>query len=583
MEQNLVNPLQLFKDELSNEEISVRVNAVRRLPIVITALGAKSPVITQLLSFLDNIIQVSDDDEVLFGLAEAMHSLVEYIEPQLLLPLLEKLLAVEETIVREKTVDTFTFMVRKLSKQEISTLVIPSVVKMALSQSFSIKMSALNIITEIFPLLSPDEKVNILDKINTLFAEESLILRRNLANKLGKLCKHIPKETLQNEIFNHFKNLTNDDSDSVRIITIESLIELAKVFTNEENKTFVIPLIIQMTGDKSWRVKLVLAKCFADLAEAVGNDIAENSLISIFSTLLRDPENEVRIAAVKSLKKFVLLLSLEKIQSILAYLQTLAKDAVSLVRTGVCDVLIEVLKMNLEPLGKEVTKVRIQPIITDLVNDKDTEVKIEALKLLPLWSKWVGTYVLDLVSSGSLVVCFDSPNWRIRYAIIESYIEIANEFKNQKTFDKSIKKIIQNGLHDKAYKVRLLSISSLKAFSEFLEDSYVIDNIFKELVKISIEHTEFYSYRVTSVYGLEAIAENLNAKDKVKDQFMKTVLKLIEDTIVNVRQAAVKVLIGAHQGNLFPDMQEVIVKTLEGIRVNETDAEIKSLASKFLK
>lgn len=88
----------------------------------------------------------------------------------------------------------------------------------------------------------------------------------------------------------------------MRIITIESLIELAKIFNVEENKTFLIPLIIQMTGDKSWRVKHFLAKSFADLAEAVGSELSENSLVSIFSTLLRDPENEVRVMAVKSLK-----------------------------------------------------------------------------------------------------------------------------------------------------------------------------------------------------------------------------------------------------------------------------------------
>ena len=581
MDPSNINPLQLFKDELANEEISVRVNAVRRLPIVAAALGNNSQQITQLLALLDNLIQTSDDDEVLFGLAEAIHSLVEHVEAPLLLPLLEKLFAIEETVVREKTVETFTYMVRRLGRAEIAGLIIPCVVKMTLSQSFSVKMSALNIITDIFPLLTQEEKVNILDKINTLFAEESLIIRRNLANKLGKICKYIPKETLQNEIFNHFKNLTNDDSDSVRIITIESLIELAKVFSNEENKTYVIPLIIQMTGDKSWRVKLMLAKCFADLAEAVGNDIAENSLISIFSTLLRDPENEVRIAAVKSLKKFVLHLSLEKVQSILAYLQTLAKDAVSLVRTGVCEVLAEILKMNLEPLGKEVTKVRIQPIITDLVNDKDIEVRIEALKLLSLWARWVSTYVLDLVVGGTFALTLESPNWRIRYAIIESYIDMACEFQNQKLFDKNIKKIIQTALHDKAFKVRMLGISSFRRLSSFLDDAYLSEYLLKDLIKMATDHAEFYSYRVTAIYAVDEIVESLHSKDKVKDQFVKLLVKLTEDTTANIRQVAVKTLTKTYQKPAFMDTKELIAKALEDLRNSEKDAEIKLMLHRF--
>ena len=50
-------------------------------------------------------------------------------------------------------------------------------------------------------------------------------------------------------------------------------------------------------------------------------------------------ENEVRIEAVKSLIKFVSQLSTDKIIGILAYLQTLSKDNVSLVRVYVCEVI----------------------------------------------------------------------------------------------------------------------------------------------------------------------------------------------------------------------------------------------------
>ena len=78
----------------------------------------------------------------------------------------------------------------------------------------------------------------------------------------------------------------------------------------------------------------------------MGKEISENSLFSIFSTLLRDLENEVRIEAVKSLKKFVFLLSSEKIMGILAYLQTLSKDTVALVRTAVAEVIGEIFRVN---------------------------------------------------------------------------------------------------------------------------------------------------------------------------------------------------------------------------------------------
>ena len=582
-EGNAGSTLQFFKEEASSEEMAVRINAVRRLPLVAAALQATPPAKDQLLAFVETLIANCDDDEVLFGLAEALGPLTALYRAPQLLPALERLLAVEETLVREKTVETFTALVRRLEPAEVSSLIVPSVVKMALSQSFSVKMSALSIMTDIFPTLTAEEKLNFLDKINTLFAEESLILRRNLANKIGRICKYIPKESLLSDVFNHFKNLTNDDSDSVRIITIESLIELAKVFTNEENKTHVIPLIIQMTGDKSWRVKLHLAKCFADLAEAVGNDIAENSLISIFSTLLRDPENEVRIASVRSLKKFVLLLSLEKVQSILAYLQTLAKDPVSLVRTGVCEVLNNVLRMNLDSWGKEAVKSRVQPIVVDLVNNHELEVRIEALKLLPLWAKWVGVYVLELIANNTLVVNLDGPNWRLRYAVIESFVEMAVEFQNQKVFDKSLRKLVLKGFADKAYRVRKLVVSSLKRLAAFLDEAYIVDTFAKEFAKVAVEQSEFYSYRVSAAYGLEAVVFALPAKEKAKEVFWKTLGKLKEDPIVNVRQVAAKILIDVARANFFPDLAEPIGKALEKMHSVEADAEVKAILERFVK
>lgn len=153
-----------------------------------------------------------------------------------------------------------------------------------------------------------------------MISEDSLILRRSLAKHMGTLCKYVKKEILLHGYIKQFKILAIDDSDSVRIICMESLIDIAKCLNSDENKSHLIPIIIQLTGDKSWKVKLYLARNFAELAEALGPDICENPLFSIFSTLLRDLENEVRVEAVKSLRKYVKLFSNDKIIGIFAYL-----------------------------------------------------------------------------------------------------------------------------------------------------------------------------------------------------------------------------------------------------------------------
>lgn len=573
--------LALFKEELNSEELSVRVNTIRRLPLVVHLVSASNAQKESLLMHLDQLIDSSDDDEVIFGLADGLITLSNYYPPNRLLPPYEKLLASEETIVRDKTVESFLKMCRKLDRSETASIIIPFVLKLTSNQSFGTKMSVLSIMTEIFPVLAPEEKKIFLEKLGALFAEESLILRRNLAGKLGKICQYLPKEILTGEIFNHFKNLTNDDSDSVRIITIESLIELARVFNDDDNKTYVIPLIIQMTGDKSWRVRHHLAKSFANLAEAVGKDISDTSLISIFSTLLRDPENEVRIAAVQSLKKFVLCLNVDKIPQIFAYLQSLAKDTMPLVRMGVCEVLQVVLVQDVDQMGKDVSKTKILPIVAELVGDKDTEVKIETMKILPLWTKWVGPFVIEQIGSGGLAVVLESNNWRIRMAILDAFIAMAIELKNLKIFDKFVKKVVIGGIHDKVFQVRKQVIKSLPKMAGFLDDATTTDVFFKEYAKILGDATQFYIFKISSLYGLEAVMSVLQNKDKLKDQYLKLLSKATEDPNVNIRYVAVKILTNSAKQKPYSELMEVVRKMVAKLKDVEKDGEIKFVLEEF--
>lgn len=94
------------------------------------------------------------------------------------------------------------------------------------------------------------------------------------------------------------RQLCQDEQDQVRLLCMESLKNMAKILNASENKTNTLPLIIQAAEDKSWRVRLALSKIFAELSEAEGKEIADSSLIQIFSNLLKDTESDVRVVAV---------------------------------------------------------------------------------------------------------------------------------------------------------------------------------------------------------------------------------------------------------------------------------------------
>jgi serine/threonine-protein phosphatase 2A regulatory subunit A len=570
------NPVEFLKSELENENPRIKVNAIHRIDILIYSQPNPEAIKKSLLTFLLNYSKNCSEDEVLFGLAKSLTKLTEYFKLDMI-ELVERLLTCEETVVRDQAIELFYKLATQLSQDDISQTLIPLLLKLRSKKKFPAKASALNAMTKIFPIVSEKEKKNLLNKIVGMISEESLILRRSLSRNMGFLCKYVNKDTLLHGFINQFKNLALDDSDSVRIICIESLVDLARVLNDEDNKSNLIPIIIQLTGDKSWKVKLHLAKSFADLAEALGKDISENSLFSIFSTLLRDLENEVRIQAVKSLKKFVKLLSMDKLLGILAYLQTLSKDTVSLVRTGVCEVVNAIFEMNQENFNSDIVKSRIQPIIIDLVNDKEIEVKIEAIKLIEPWSKYVGQGILDLLKNKTFELKLDSPNWRIRLANLEAAIGLNRVFKNEAAFDKYFRRIFLDGLNDKAFKVRETSSKEIPNLALMLPQDSMI-RLCKEVVGFLNDDRLFYTFKITNLEAVELFFFAINDAETREEIIIKqTLIPFCEDKQNNLRYKALKILINIYKSNEGISYVELIRKVIEK-KLNDTDRETKLLA-----
>ena len=96
--------LSILIDELKSEDVSLRLNAIRRLSTIALALGPQRTR-DDLIPFLQD--SLDDEDEVLLALADELgKGFDEYLGgPQyahLLLGPLENLAAVEETLVRDK-------------------------------------------------------------------------------------------------------------------------------------------------------------------------------------------------------------------------------------------------------------------------------------------------------------------------------------------------------------------------------------------------------------------------------------------------------------------------------------------------
>jgi serine/threonine-protein phosphatase 2A regulatory subunit A len=106
------------------------------------------------------------------------------------------------------------------------------------------------------------------------------------------------------ELLAIYKELATDDLDSVRVAALSSLSPLMTCLSKDVNKTTMLSIIIQSAEDKSWKIRSALAEVFPNIVTAMPKDLQEMNLIGIFTNLLRDNENEVKLNALRSLLLF---------------------------------------------------------------------------------------------------------------------------------------------------------------------------------------------------------------------------------------------------------------------------------------
>lgn len=121
-------PIAILIDELKNDDIQLRLNSVRRLGTIAKALGEERTR-RELIPFLNE--NNDDDDEVLLAMAEELGGFIPHVGgvdyAHVLLPPLETLCTVEETVVRDKAVESLGKIGQQMKPQDIVEYFVPLV------------------------------------------------------------------------------------------------------------------------------------------------------------------------------------------------------------------------------------------------------------------------------------------------------------------------------------------------------------------------------------------------------------------------------------------------------------------------
>ncbi|XP_068027422.1 serine/threonine-protein phosphatase 2A 65 kDa regulatory subunit A alpha isoform, partial [Melanerpes formicivorus] len=258
-------PIAVLIDELRNEDVQLRLNSIKKLSTIALALGVERTR-SELLPFLTDTIY--DEDEVLLALAEQLGTFTALVGgPEFvhcLLPPLESLATVEETVVRDKAVESLRAVSHEHAPAELEAHFVPLVKRLAGGDWFTSRTSACGLFSVCYPRVSSPVKAELRQYFRTLCSDDTPMVRRAAASKLGEFAKVLELEHVKSEIIPMFSSLASDEQDSVRLLAVEACVSIAQLLPQEELEALVMPTLRQAAEDKSWRVRYMVADKFTE-------------------------------------------------------------------------------------------------------------------------------------------------------------------------------------------------------------------------------------------------------------------------------------------------------------------------------
>uniref|UniRef100_A0A1I8H5L7 TOG domain-containing protein n=1 Tax=Macrostomum lignano TaxID=282301 RepID=A0A1I8H5L7_9PLAT len=510
-------PIAVLIDELRNEDVQLRLNSVKKLSTIALALGVERTR-TELIPFLTDTIY--DEDEVLLTLAEQLGTFIPLVGgdqfAHVLLPPLESLATVEETVVRDKAVESLRKLAASHSPADLEAHFVPLVRRLANGDWFTSRTSACGLFSVCYERVGAAVKQQLRQHFSNLCTDDTPMVRRAAAGKIGELAQVVEPEFVRSELLPMFKQLMADEQDSVRLLAVESAVILARLLGPEDTDKLMMKSLRSAVDDKSWRVRYMVADKLTELQSALGAELTQRYLVEAFQALLKDPEAEVRAVSASKVRDFCVNLEASEaertniaLNSILPAVKDLAGDANQHVKSALASVV-----MGLSPLlGKEHT------------------VRLNIISNLEAVNSVIGIKQLSMSLLPAIVELAEDSKWRVRLAIIQYMPLLASQLGSQ-FFDEKLNQLCMGWLVDHVFAIREAAVLNLRKLVEAFGSDWALSTVIPKVAELAVDTN--YLHRMVCLFCVTEL-NSACPPDMVRAHLLPIVLKMASDTVPNVR------------------------------------------------
>jgi serine/threonine-protein phosphatase 2A regulatory subunit A len=477
--------------------------------------------------------QPPQEDEVLMTLAEQLQALVpnllkESNDVGALLAPLERLLAVEETVVRDAAVRCMNHIVPYVKGN--NSALVSLATRLVGADWFTAKVSAANILPVIVAQ-TKDQDLRFLFK--ELCNDETPMVRRAAAQNLGKFMLHLKMDKVQ-DMVPLLQQLSTDTQDSVRLLAVQSLADANFADSPAFTARVFMPLLKSGSTDMSWRVRHNLAKCFSQVAINLGQVQDKSLVMACFVALLQDQEPEVRAAAVAHLARMVAWggqsLFSAQLQPVLP---TLADDVVMEVRSKTALALMDAAEGG--TLDDSVILEAFSHHLENFLQDEYPEVQLHVLQNLGRISHLL-TEMSGVVST--ILNMSKATNWRVRQGVAQLLPHLAEARGMDFFASVLLEPAWLQLLLDPVAQVRQACVDGMPLLCKVAGPDWILHQlVLPHHVRIYNQASQNYLIRMTI---LQCHAKMGLCGSDLMDEAASELIRALNDRVPNVRMMAAK-------------------------------------------
>ena len=564
--------LDLLREELDNDDIQIKVNAIHRFPVIM-AVFTPDRIVSDFIPFIQKIIP-NEEDEVLLAISEELPHFKTYLDSKKImntLPLFQALLGCEETVVRESTVEGLRKLIPSLTDDQVQSEVIPMILNIANMEAFQWKVSACYLVRICYQKAGKEK-----EKLRSLYFklcdDETPIIKRTAAKEFGPLCLTMEKEHVSNEMITYYKKFFGE-TDTVRVTILPALVQLTKLFQNSDTQKLNLDFVSIAADDKSWRVRNELANIYPDFVDYFGSQL-NDELIKNISNLIKDSENEVKTSALKALGAIITKIPSDKIQSqIIPALRGLSNESSKETKAKIGGIFGPISKI----IGYNAFNTSLGVMMDSLMKDENAEVRLGIAK--SMFDIFVSSDGSLLNSTNTLLGTMQKDSqYRIRECVYETLAKLGANY-GLDVFKSSIESLFFNYLSDTVASVREVGIQSLKLLIQKFGSAWIISNLVPKLQSFLGTPKLSYLHRMCIIHSLCVCSSFLDPKQN-SELIVPMLLKALKDKISNVRFYTIK-LVQKIFKNFDSGSKDKIENAIKGLTADE-DPDVKYFAGKFL-